>query len=139
MGHLVRGVQMLRSYGREAAIDRCSDVVDLRLSPGEPPAYACVLEGSTGAALDALQGILRETEWALGKREATLKLWILQYGDQRPGSAPRAFEAIRSGRLEEGMTRVLPGGEFARLCDWGQQEIGAEPGVIGEWPSATGR
>ncbi|MFZ5825139.1 MAG: hypothetical protein ACOY94_12500 [Bacillota bacterium] len=139
LGHLVRGVQMLRSYGHEADIEGYSDVVSLVLKAEEEPSFACVLSGESGATFEALQGICRETEWALGKQPETLTVWILQHGERRPGKAPRAFEAIRAGRLEAGMTRVMEAGEFRRICDWGQEIIGDESDVIGEWPSATGR
>lgn len=137
LGHLVRGVQMLRSYGREAEIAEYSDVVDVRLQAGAPPAFACVVGGQTEATPEALEGICRETVWALGKEPETLSLWILRVGDHPHGAAPPAFEAIRQGTLDEGMTRVLSGAEFARICDWGQRARGEED-VIGEWPSATG-
>lgn len=139
LGHLVRGVQMLRSYGHEADLDEYSDVVNVGLKAEERPAYACVIGGRSGATLEALQGICRETEWALAKQPETLSVWVLQLGDQEPGGAPRPFEAIRNGRLEKNMTRALPGDEFRRICDWGQEIIDKESHVIGEWPSATGQ
>lgn len=139
LGHLVRGVQMLRSYGREADIQRYSDVVSVVLRAEEEPSFACVISGESEATFEALQGICRETEWALGKQPERLTVWILQHGERRPGTSPRPFEAIRAGRLEEGMTPVMPGEEFRKICLWGQQLIGEETDVIGEWPSATGR
>lgn len=139
LGHLVRGVQMLRSYGQEADIAQYSDVVTLVLRAKEEPSFACVIGGETEATFEALQGICRETEWALGKQPERLTVWVLQHGEQRPGKAPKAFDTIQAGRLEEGMTRSLPADEFRQICDWGQQLIGEDADVIGEWPSATGR
>lgn len=139
LGHLVRGVQMLRSYGHEADIEEYSDVVSVVLQAEEEPSFACVISGESEASFEALQGICRETEWALGKQPETLTVWILQHGDRRPGQAPRPFQSIRDSRLEAGMGRVLPGDEFRKICDWGQQLIGEDADVMGEWPSATGR
>lgn len=139
LGHLVRGVQMLRSYGREADIDEYSDVVDLALRAEERPAFACVVGGETEADLEALHGICRETEWALGDQPETLSVTVLRFGERRPGQAPKAFDAIRSGRLHGSMRRALSADEFRRICDWGQVLIGEDTDVIGEWPSATGR
>lgn len=130
---------MLRSYGREADIEEYSDVVYLALRADEPPAFACVVSGESEATFTAFQGILRETEWALGDQPRTLSAWLLQHGERRPGKAPAALEAIGAGRMAEGALRVMPGAEFRQLCDWGQQLLGEESDVIGEWPSATGR
>lgn len=134
LGHLVRGVQMLRSYGAEAAIDQFSDVVQAQLGPDQPPALACVVGGTTQADLAALQGICRETEWALGKEPGVFAVHLLQVGMP----VPAALGAIWAGDLHAGMIRALPSAEFARLCEWGQQLYGEESDVIGEWPSAAG-
>lgn len=139
LGHLVRGVQMLRSYGHEADIDRYSDVVNVVMGAEEPQAYACIIGGTSGATLESLQGICRETEWALGKQPQTLSVWVLELGEHRPGNVPCLFERLRTGKFDKGMTIALPGDEFARMCNWGQVQIGEESDVIGEWPSATGR
>ena len=105
LGHLVRGVQMLRSYGHEADIEGYSDVVSLVLQAEEEPSFACVLSGESGATFEALQGICRETEWALGKQPETLTVWILQHGERRPGKAPRAFVPIARAPISEGVNR----------------------------------
>jgi hypothetical protein len=138
LGHLVRGVQMLRSHGREADITEYSDVVNVVLQPDGPPAFACVVGGTSAATLEALQSICRETEWSLGNEKGVLTVNLLQLGARAVGQAPRPFAAMQAGRLEAGMVQVMPGDAFARLCDWGQELIGGDEGVIGEWPSATG-
>lgn len=147
LGHLVRGVQMLRSYGHEAEIDEYSDVVNVTLTTDDPPAFACVISGQSAATLEALKGICRETEWALGKmpescpdgeKEPALSVRILQFDDQQLDS-PRFFEAVRTGKLTKGMTVALDKEEFERICGWGQIVDGEPAEVAGEWPSATGR
>jgi len=136
LGHLVRGVQMLRSYGREAKVMRYSDVVS---SAGEPPALMCLLECNSTATLEGLQGIVRETEWALGHEPKVLTVKIVQYGDTRLDGVPGGLLTQLEQRQEPGNSVFLSRTEFAKLCDWGQNLTNGETDVMGEWPSATGR
>ncbi len=139
LGHLVRGVQMLRSYGNEMEVDRYSDVIDAAVQADAPAALCCVLTGESDATLDGLRGICRETEWALGDDERVLNVTILRYGDDEPNEGARPLQAVLRGRFEPGMTRLVSAEEFARMCDWGQQLSDTDADIIGEWPSATGR
>ncbi len=139
LGHLVRGVQMLRSYGHEAEIERYSAVVNVPLLAEEPPALICVVSGQAEATWEGLLGICRETEWALGDQPEILQVWLLQHGSRQGKEMPRPLTAIVQGQRVAGGTQVLSAAEFERLCDWGQQTLGAETDIMGEWPSATGR
>lgn len=136
LGHLVRGVQMLRSYGGEAKVMRYSDVLS---SAGEPPALMCLLECNSTATLEGLQGIARETEWALGHEPNVLTVTIVQYGDTRAEAVPGGLLALLDQRQEPGSSVFLARAEFTKLCDWGQNLTNGETEVMGEWPSATGR
>jgi|GEM_PF-3578784 len=139
LGHLVRGVQMLRSYGHEAEVERYSAVVDVPLSSQAPPALICVVGGRTAATAEGLRGICRETEWALGDEPETLTVRVLQVGERQRSGVPAPLLDLLHGRLTPAMTQVLSAGEFEQLCDWGQQLLGADLDIMGEWPSATGR
>jgi hypothetical protein len=139
LGHLVRGVQMLRSYGDEARVIGYSSVVDWSGQADEPPALCCVLECQSDATEEALNGICRETEWALGDEPDVLQVHVLRHGATESGDAPAPLLAMLAGSDAAGMTMQNDRYEFARLCDWGQQLIGEDADVIGEWPSATGR
>lgn len=139
LGHLVRGVQMLRSYGKEASVIRYSDVADWTGHADEPPTLCCVLECMSEATAQALQGMARETEWALGDEPRVLRVKVLQYGTQESAQIPTPLRLILAGGSEPGLQVVIPRPEFAKLCDWGQQLTDSDSGVIGEWPSATGR
>jgi hypothetical protein len=139
LGHLVRGVQMLRSYGDEAKITRYSDVVDWTGQADYPPALCCVLECMSDATLEGLSGIARETQWALGDEEKTLEVFIMQYGNERFQEAPPPLQSLLNEKALAGCHRLVEGHDFAQMCDWGQQMMGEDVPIIGEWPSATGR
>ncbi|HWI65530.1 MAG TPA: hypothetical protein VNT75_27175 [Symbiobacteriaceae bacterium] len=138
MGHLVRAVQMLRSYGKEAKIVRYSDVMNWECED-EPPTMCCMLECMSDAAVDALSGIARETQWALGDDGDVLTVYIMQFGNERFQEAPPPLQALLEEKTLACMTRVMEQHEFAQMCDWGQTVFGQEAQVAGEWPSATGR
>ena len=138
LGHLVRAVQMLRSYGNEAKIVRYSDVMDWECED-EPAAMCCMLECMSDAAMDGLSGVARETQWALGDDEDVLTVYIMQFGNERFQEAPPPLQALLEEKALACMSRVMEQHEFARMCDWGQVIFGQEAPVAGEWPSATGR
>lgn len=138
LGHLVRGVQMLRSYGSEAEVLRYSPVVYAAVRADEEPGLYCVLECDSDADLDGLRGICRDTEWALGDEPEVLTVHLLQYGDLRFGGAPEPLEALEKGKLSPGAWVYMPDEEFAKLCDWGQGLADGDTDIMGEWPSATG-
>jgi hypothetical protein len=139
LGHLVRGVQMLRSYGNEAKVVGYSDVVDWSGQACGRPALCCVLECHSAATEDGLQGMCRETEWALGDDPAVLQAHLLRYGNRDQEQAPGALRSLVQGAPAPDMTVMNSRYEFAKLCDWGQEITDGEDGVAGEWPSATGR
>lgn len=139
LGHLVRGVQMLRSYGKEADIERYSDVVYVANKADEPPRHCVVITGQTDTTPEGLDGICRETEWALGKEPSVLQVFIVDHDGKRPRGVPPELVALAEGKRIEGGMLSTPGDEFARLCDWGQKLVDGETEVMGEWPSATGR
>lgn len=136
LGHLIRGVQMLRSYGAEADVTRCSDVINIDQA-GQQPALGCVLEASSDAAADALKGICRETEWALGHDRDVLTVRFERYESDAP-ALPHPVMAVPGGTVD-GSVLFLHREEFAQLYDWGQQLLDDDGALIGEWPSATGR
>lgn len=139
LGHLVRGVQMLRSYGEEAHVIRYSDVVDYQGRADGAPVLGCVLECMSDASLEGLHGIARETQWALGDEDEVLKVYVLKYGDQSVDPAPEPLQSLLAG--QQPVNAMVSEGEhtFAHMCDWGQVGPWEETQVMGEWPSATGR
>jgi len=139
LGHLVRAVQMLRSYGNEAKIIRYSDVMDWHGQADEAPAMCCVLECMSDASMDALSGIARETQWALGDEDDVMTVYIMQFGNERFQEAPPPLQALLEEKALACMSQVMEQHEFAQTCDWGQQIYGEDVPVAGEWPSATGR
>jgi hypothetical protein len=139
LGHLVRGVQMLRSYGEEARVIHYSDVVDWTGRADEQPLLGCVLECMSDATLEGLHGICRETQWALGDEDRVLKVYILKYGTQKVDQAPEPLQALLQGKFGPNMTVSEGGPAFAHLCDWGQVAPFDGTDLMGEWPSATGR
>lgn len=139
LGHLVRAVQMLRSYGNEAKILRYSDVMDWCGQADEAPAMCCMLECMSDADMESLSGIARETQWALGDEDQVLQVYIMQFGNERFQEAPPPLQALLEEKALACMSLVKDGHEFAQMCDWGQQFMGHDVDVAGEWPSATGR
>jgi hypothetical protein len=137
-GHLVRGVQMLRSYGSEAHIEEYSDVVNVASSADEPSALCCVLRGETDATADGLQGICREVQWALGEDPNVLTAVVLRLDGKDSEHVPRALQAVLQAHLRNDMAVFMPENDFAEMCDWGQQLLDGDDDVMGEWPSATG-
>lgn len=138
LGHLVRGVQMLRSYGEEASVIRYFDVINQPAEGGEPPAFCTLLECSSSADLSQLQAICKETEWALGQEKTHLTVQVVQYGDKRQDGVGEALQALLAGQRAGSTTVAMEHDQFARLCGWGQQRTDGEAPIIGEWPSATG-
>jgi hypothetical protein len=139
LGHLVRGVQMLRSYGKEADVCHYSDVINAaHPDEGQPQLY-CVVTCECDATLANLQEICREVEWALGDEPSTLSASVLQYGDQVFPNIPRPLQALMEGQQPEGTLQAMTAPDFEGICGWGQQLLDGEADVIGEWPSATGR
>jgi hypothetical protein len=139
LGHLVRGVQMLRSYGSEAHVEHYFDVVSDSKSGDLTPALCTVIACSTNSDVEGLIALSRETEWALGDKPEVLTVTLLQYEDQALTDGHETHWALVWARQVENVVRFLPSREFAQLCDWGQVSLSGEGGVIGEWPSATGR
>lgn len=139
LGHLVRAVQMLRSYGSEVKVVRYSDVVDWVNQDDQQPSMCCILECMSTASLEGLSGITRETQWALGNEDEVLQVYIMQFGNERFQEAPPCLDALLQEKALACMKRIMDQHEFAKACDWGQQVPGGETRVAGEWPSATGR
>ncbi|HEY3366627.1 MAG TPA: hypothetical protein VGK74_16350 [Symbiobacteriaceae bacterium] len=131
LGHLIRGVQMLRSYGAEAEVTRCTDVVHIPRDTGTP-ALGCVLEARSDATAEALKGICRETEWALGDDPEVLTVRFERFDQATP-----AISHSHPGAVD-GAAIFMHRTEFAQLYDWGQQTLDSDGGLMGEWPSATG-
>jgi len=136
LGHLVRGVQMLRSYGAEADVLSYSGAVDVSPRPGEEPALCCLLECSSDATLEGLRGICRETEWALGENPRVLTASVVQYDGHTQDDVPECLQGLMENRYD-GAPRLEGPDAFAALCDWGQ--VSEEDQIMGEWPSAVGR
>lgn len=135
LGHLVRGVQMLRSYGHEFEVQRYSDLLSIALDGVSASAICCFLDGNSAATLTALQSICRETEWALGDQPATLQVWLVQYEDNQVESAPQPL--LQAEQQDSGRTVHMEAEEFRKICVWGQQMSGSDAKVIGEWPSTA--
>lgn len=138
IGHLVRGVQMLRSYGKEADVERYSDVIQAgEVTTGEQPALCCLIECESDTSPENMRGILREVEWALGDDPSVLTARLVRFGQQTLEDVPRPMLTLLEG--EGGYEVFQPAGEFEQICDWGQQHPDGNADIIGEWPSATGR
>lgn len=138
LGHLVRSVQMLSSYGHEAKPVRFFDVVNSTVVADQPPALCTVVECACKADRPELDEICREVEWALGEDHRTLQVVIARCGDKAGKHVPTTIQALLTGELEPGMQVMLSRETFTKLCGWGQQLLdGTEP-VIGEQPGATG-
>jgi len=139
LGHLIRGVQMLRSYGKEFELTGCSDVVAAPLSAGEGPALCCLLTAESDASEERIAALCRETEWALGSTDEnpTLEVWILRQNGCENDPGPRPLQALLYGEAQPGLSLFQPGAEFLSLCDWGQALYDEATDVIGEWPAAV--
>lgn len=140
LGHLVRGVQMLRSYGKEFDVTRYSKVINVPTRADQPPALCALLTGDSEASLHRWRAMVRETQWALGNAEGgdTLQVTLLRYGDQIAEFIPKPLQAVLEQGLGGGNSIYLPASEFRGICAWGQQLTDTDAPVIGEWPSATG-
>ncbi len=139
LGHLVRGVQMLRSYGKEFETDRYSKVINVPLSADEPPALCALLTGESEANLFRWRAMIRETQWALGDSDGggILTVALVRHGHHVAESLPRPLQSVLQHGLGQGNTMFLSAGEFRRMCAWGQSLIDSREPVIGEWPSAV--
>lgn len=150
LGHLVRGVQMLRSYGKEFDVDYYSDVVE-----DGSGALCCIVGGESDASPERVRAMARQTQWALGDADGNeiLRVITLQDGSvDRPGigmndltasaevlgSGPalQSFQGLISGSGASGHLFVT-GEEFGRICDWGQSLKDGETEIMGEWPSGV--
>jgi hypothetical protein len=137
IGHLVRAVQMLRSYGKETKVVRYFDVLSEPANERKPQGLFTVLEFVSEATDAGLQGICKETEWSLGDHPETLNVLLLEKRRREPIADP--FEALLVGKVDDRFTLFTDAVAFAKLCDWGQRRGGEGTDVMGEWPSATGR
>jgi len=135
LGHLVRGVQMLRSYGHEFEVQRYSKLISLDLDGVEASAICCFLDGHSAATLAALQSICRETEWALGDQPTALRVWLVQVGNNRVEAAPQPL--LQAERQDVGRHVYLAPEEFRKICEWGQRSPGSDSKVTSEWPSTA--
>lgn len=140
IGHLVRAVQMLRSYGKECQVSAYSDVVDVVISGDEPSAGCCLLTVESDCTCEELEAIRQETEWSLGSEDgdAPFQVWVVRRDGQLRDPLPRPLVALAEGQWEPDMSLVLDASEFKQLCAWGQIYEGAEASVAGEWPGAVG-
>jgi hypothetical protein len=136
LGHLVRGIQMLRSYGQELVVQRYSAVMVATDPATGQPALHCLVAGTSDATLDGLRGICRETEWALGDDPRVLQVALLRYGDTPVDQASPPTLALMGGAAAPDTVVLTSSATLAAISDWGQQ--GGDDHVIGEWPDATG-
>lgn len=118
LGHLVRGVQMLSSYGKEFELRSVSDVLDTGDEGGAASALECRVTAVSDATDEQLAAMVRETEWALGDHCLSVQL-----GKDGEEAGART-----------GAERFLESKEFRAICDWGQQLSGSPAPVMGEWP-----
>ena len=139
LGHLVRGVQMLRSYGKECEVDTYSDVVAAPLSAGEGAALCCLLTAQSDATEERIAAMCRETEWALGATDQnpTLEVWIVRQNDRDNDPVPGPLKALRDGEVQAGLSTLTAAPVFMSICDWGQALSDEDTDVIGEWPDAV--
>lgn len=139
LGHLVRAVQMLRSYGKEFEVVRYSKVINVPFSTDEHPALCALLTGESEAELWRWRAMIRETQWALGdsKGDRTLEVTLLRYNDEIAQDVPTPLQKVLQHGLTDGNTMYLSAFEFRGICAWGQQLTDSVAPVIGEWPSAT--
>jgi len=137
LGHLVRGVQMLRSFGHEFEVERYSNLLSVDVEGISTAAVCCFLDGKSAATLEALLSICSETEWALGDQPATLQVWLVHVDGSPVESAPETL--LQAERQQAGRRLHMAAEEFRKICDWGQAMPDSKSDVIGEWPSASGR
>jgi hypothetical protein len=120
---LVQAVQMLRSFGSEAAIDTYSDVLRLRGHGKEPDMLCAIVAGESTAHPSELQEICARTDWALG--EEGIALAAVPENDLRDGAElPPLLRRLLRGEEGKGLETVLPGTQFAIECDWAHRAEG---------------
>jgi hypothetical protein len=114
---LVQAVQMLRSFGAEAAIDTYSDVLRLRGHGKEPDMLCAIVAGESTASPSELLEICERTDWALGQDGITLA--AVPEREVRDGAElPPLLRRLLRGEEGKGLEAVLPGTQFAIECDW---------------------
>lgn len=118
MGHLVRAVQMIYSYGKECDVLSCSDVWE-DMVPGEPLCLAVVLEADSENSEQAVRQVCKEVEWSLGER----------------GPQPGAPESPPGDRLLGGEDPAVghPGILACELLNYGGRPV--RPGIHGLPPA----
>lgn len=114
IGHLVRGIQMLGSYGKEWELHSIGDV---RLCGESPPCVQVLLTGRTGTTPEGWSRVEREVLWSLHSEE----------GER----APLYVKVVPEGWAPAGEI-VLPASEFRHMCDWGHPEGLTPPDAGGE-------
>lgn len=136
LGHLVRGVNMMMSYGKECQIRRVSSVYEAQPVADRPPGLFAVVEADTTSPPARLLDFCQEVEWALGRargeQQGTLDVDLLLYGDevstaprlQLPHPWVRERAVVQTALLELLGEAELPGG--------GRLSARNRPGAPGE-------
>lgn len=161
LGHLVRGVQMLMSYGRECRIRRVSSIYVAEPGPDVAPRLLAVVAAETDLAPLGVLALCREVEWALGQGEGqetgALAVDVVWYGAggghglQGPAAPIQVGDPALDAALAElagkqawagagtgDARQYLDAAAFRRLCQPGQRDGAAGARVMGEAPGLDG-
>lgn len=92
LGHLVRGVNMMMSYGKECRIRRLSSLYEAQPVADRPPGLFAVVEADTEMPPNRTLDFCQEVEWSLGRahgeEQGTLDVDVLLFGNE-VSTAPR--------------------------------------------------
>ncbi len=167
LGHLVRGVNMLMSYGSECRIRHLSSVRQGQRQADGPPLLGVVVAADTDLGPERLADLCREVEWALGAGQNrgtggnTRALNVAVLPDHDPAAqaaaataGPAATPGLHAGgpvlaglvELTGGAGELSPASlhtimaaeDFRLLCRQGQRDGAEGAEVIGEWPGLDG-
>lgn len=131
LGHLVRGVQMLRSYGQEFVLQEIGDVMEVAHAE-EPDELRVLVTGTSTLDREGLRQLCQEVQWSLGAPSQRPSR------DDALGVEPVGALSPAPGERGPGLTppekRFLDAATFMAACAWGQRADGHPADVIGERP-----
>jgi hypothetical protein len=118
LGHLVRAVQMLGSYGKEFEL---SSVSEVRHCGSSPPCAEVLLTAATASTPAEWKQVEREVLWSLQSQGGDQATLYLETAETEP--------ALSAGPV------LLSAREFDRMCRFGHTESLTPPAGQGEQPA----